>query len=225
MAWSLFQWGARGLYYDTGLGVYVSHIFIPNCVQINLFGHDVRTDELLHVFHVNSVNALPTLADCEAISLAVAGWIAAGTSFFTGVLNSEIFTDRVVAQSIAEFEGPYSERIAVHGGTRVGTPAPSVLTCNMKKSTGVSGRSHRGYFASWPTVVQDFDSADPNQWDGGYVADLIATYSALQAALDTAGYPMVVASRATGHVTPVTAITNVTGQIRNRHSRAAGIGR
>lgn len=224
MAWRLFQWGARGLYYDTGLGVYVAHDLIARCVQVTLFGFDIRGDDLLHVFHCQTTNDPPDSADCSAIAGVVTAWVAGGTNPFHGVINTEIHVTRVIAQSIAEFEGPFAEQAIGAVGTRAGTANPSVLCANLKKSSDHGGRSRRGYFASWPAVAADLLAADHNVWDPAYIQDLLDCYAQLESELGSADYPLVIGSHARNTMYPVTRITSTTPFVRNRHSRAGGIG-
>lgn len=225
MAWTLFQWGSRGLYYDTGLGVYVAHIFIPHAIQITLFGLDGRNDELLHTFHVSTVDPLPSGADCALAATTVHDWVTGGVSPFVHILGDTITVVRVVAQSIAEFEGPYAEVAIGEVGDRGNPASPSVLTLNVKKHGDTTGRSHRGYFATWPTAITDIDIADTNLWTTGYVDKVLATYGDLMGSLGARSLPLAIASRARGELEEVTGLSVVTRAIRNRHTRASGIGR
>lgn len=225
MAWVSFQWGSRGLYWDTGLGVYVAHIFIPHAIQITLFGHDGRNDELLHTFHCATVDPLPSGADCAQAATTVESWVSHGVSPFVHIIGNTITVDRVVAQSIAEFEGPYAEVAIGEVGDRGAGVAPSVLTLNVKKHGDTTGRSHRGYFATWPPVVGDLDVTDTNLWAQGYVDDVLDVYNALMGMLGGVSLPLGIASRARGVMEEVTGLSVVTRAVRNRHTRAAGIGR
>lgn len=225
MAWRLFQWGSRGLYYDTGNGVYVAHIFIPHGVQVTLFGHSQSGEELLHTFHAETVNANPDVTDCTNIAQAVHDWVIAAVNGFHKLCHVNIQFDRVLAQSIAEFEGPFAEVVIGANGTRTGTDLPSVLCMNVKKHSNTAGRSHRGYFATWPAVTADLDSTDANRFDAGYVTDCLDVYGNLLSALAAASAPLVIASRARTALYGVTAVSVVTPAVRSRESRGEGIGR
>jgi len=225
MAWRSFNWGSRGPYYDTGLGVFVAHIFIPNCMQIVLFGLDADNEEVLHVFHARSTNPLPTIGDCTNVGNHVASWVTTGTHKFQGVVNSETQIVRVVVQSIAEFEGPFKETVIGVAGDRAGTPTVPSLCANIKKTSDHGGRSRRGYFASWPTNGEDIDATNPKLWKTNYIVDLEASYNDLMSTLGSGGFPLVIASRARATTYPVLSIDNVTRAIRNRRTREQGIGR
>lgn len=225
MAWRSFQWGSRGLYYDTGLGVYVAHIFIPACVQVTLFGTDESGNELLHVFHAKTTNPLPTSTDCTNIATAVANWVTGGTHPFRGVVNTACEIVRVIAQSIAEFEGPFAEQVIGVAGTRTGTPTVGSLCAVIKKTGDHAGRSRRGYFASWPANGEDIDAVNPNLWKTDFIVDLEATYHDLLSSLGSGSHPLVIASKARGTTYPVVSIDNVTRAIRSRETREFGKGR
>lgn len=225
MSWVLFQWGSRGLYYDTGLGVYVAHEFIDHGIQVTVFGHGEDAEELLHTFHVSATAVLPDSTDCLAVANAVHGWVIDASDGLNKLCHTGVEFDRVVAQSIAEFEGPFAELVIGSSGTRAGDHMPSLLCMNVKKSSDHGGRSRRGYFATWPMVVADKDSTDPSRFDSTYEADCIANYTALMTSVGLSGYPLVIASRSRQTLYPVTAISVVTPAIRSRHSRAEGIGR
>src|SRR5689334_14688871 len=148
VSWVLFQWGSRGLYYDTGLGVYVAHEFIDHGIQVTVFGHGEDAEELLHTFHVSATAVLPDSTDCLAVANAVHGWVIDASDGLNKLCHTGVEFDRVVAQSIAEFEGPFAELVIGSSGTRTGDHMPSLLCMNVKKSSDHGGRSRRGYFAT-----------------------------------------------------------------------------
>src|SRR4051812_741996 len=77
MAWDLFRWGSRGLWYTTPDGdTFMAHVFIPDGVRTVLFGHGEEGQEYLHTFGVQvPAGGPPTFTDCVAINNAVLGWL------------------------------------------------------------------------------------------------------------------------------------------------------
>jgi hypothetical protein len=222
VAWRLFNWGSRGPTYDAGNGVYMAGIFINQCVQVNVQGIDGVGDELEHVFHVAVTNDLPTYDDCLAVADAVGEWYGAN---YIGILPTVIKGVQIVATSAAELDGPQATHdLAFLGGLVLLAPLPSSVTLCIKKSTGLSGRRHRGRFYTWPAwvaVIVESEFLDT------YAASVIGCFLALKATLTAIGAVMVVRSLATpgGNLFPITNFVVVDLHADSQRRRLPGRGR
>lgn len=222
MAWTLFNWGSRGPTWDTGGGVYVAFIPIPNCVQVNLKGHDEDGNELLHVFDVIKSGAPPVYSDCLNIALAVKGWV--NTDFKT-YLRDDTHVDQIVATSRAEVNGPQATvGLLVTGVRATVNPLPSEVTVALKKSSLRAGRSYRGRFFAWPFMEADLQSPDANQVTTEFAALVAGVYSNLIDAMHTGGWELGVASNVLAQVNPVESITMVDLTIDRQGRRSSGRG-
>ena len=203
----------------------MAQILIPHGIQVNLFGHDKRGDELLHVFHVYASNALPTGVDCAAVCSTVNSWAASGTHDYVSLLPTTTFIDRVVATSIAANPGPYAELAIGQVGTNGAQPLPSEVSLALKKACSLSGRRHRGRFFVWPATVGDLDHDDSNLFDVAYVGRAVDTFNQLRSDLASTSKPLVVASYADGQLYDVTTIVAVDAFVDRQGRRGAGRGR
>lgn len=223
MAWRLFHWGTRGFTYDTGGGVYVAFIPIPNCIQINLKGEDATGNELLHVFDVIKSGAPPVLSDCLLAANTVAAW---WTSTFKAFTRTDLTANEVIATSRAVVNGPQATVIINQQGTRAGDtqPLPNAITVAVKKDAGQAGRSYRGRFYIWPFYYGDLDAAFPNLINPTFAGNIITAYDALTTALTAAGVPLGVASNVLGQINPITGLSLVDTTVDVQRRRLPGRG-
>jgi hypothetical protein len=200
----------------------MAEIFINQCVQVNLQGIDGVGDELEHVFHVAVVHDLPTYDDCLAVADAVGAWYGAD---YISVLPTLIKGVQVVATSAAELDGPQATHdLAFLAGSVAEAPLPSSVTLCIKKSTGLSGRRHRGRFYTWPAVVSVIIESE---FKDTYAAAVIAQFLLLKAALTAIDAVLVVRSLATplGNLFPVVNFVAVDLHADSQRRRLPGRGR
>lgn len=226
MAWTLFNWGARGPHYDTGNGVYVATVLIPHCVQVNIKGSLGTGEELLHVFHCSTTDAEPSSGDTDAIAGIVNTWATA--NWGPELVRSSDTIDQIVATSRAVLNGPQSTiGVGVHGGRDGADGAialPASVTVALKKSTGLAGRSNRGRFYAWPMWSSDLDPTFTNILNSAYALLVVEKYTDLLTNLASGGYPMGVASTVNATIRPVTSIVLVDTVVDNQRRRLPGRG-
>jgi hypothetical protein len=219
-AWEEFNWGSRGPHYRVG-GVIVAHFFWENTIQVNLYGHDESNDMLLNVFHVLAPGPVAA-SDCDAVAGAVGGWC---TSTYSTTWALNISSDRVVATDVSVLDSFQSEIAANASGGLLGAAVPSNVTLAVKKSTGLRGRANRGDWYTWPCTVDQLESLDSNLFLASHRDACVAALENLIAALNTAGYALVVASEATGLTHVVKHFVATDRAVDSQRRRLRGRGR
>src|SRR5689334_7522614 len=139
MAWRPFNWGSRGPYFDTGGGIYVAQVLIPQAVQINLRGSTQTGNELMHVFGAITPASPVTYDDCLAVATAVASW-ASVTGGIRGIIPNVTQVNDVVVTARDVVEGPQATLPINTLGTRSGDPAPGSITFALKKAGNRAAR-------------------------------------------------------------------------------------
>jgi hypothetical protein len=220
MAWTLFNWGSRGLHYNAGNGVYVAQVLIPRAMQINLRGFDTYGNELLHVFGAVVASGAVGFSDCDAVAIAVANWASTSGGLKELIPTTfEIVDATVTARDV--LNGPQATRIVGAVGTRAGDAAPGSVTLALKKAGEIAARWARGRFYTWPMVTTDYLE---NAFIGTYVAEAIASYNTLRTDLDAAGYPLVVLSNSHASAEPIQVILAVDSLVDCQRRRLSGRG-
>lgn len=200
-------------------------ILWPHGVQVSLFGHDVRGDELLHVFHVSVLNAIPTVTDTDAVCVTVNNWVGSGTNDYASLLPTTTFVDRVVATSVAEVNGAQSTRAVGVPGILTDRLLPSSVSLCLKKAGISRGRSRRGRVYLWAPDRASLDTADSNLFDATYVTRAVDAWNQLLADLGTRSSPMVIASQVDGLLHLVSTFQAVDSFVDSQRRRLAGRGR
>jgi hypothetical protein len=219
-AWEEFNWGSRGLHYKVG-GVIVAHFFWPNTMQVNLYGHDERNGLLLNVFHVLSPDPVDAAA-CAAVAAAVGDWTNGN---YNNCWAENVSSDRVVVTDVTVLNSWQKELTVNAAGTLIGATVPSQNTLAVKKSTGLSGRAYRGDWYVWPPTISQLEVLDGNLFLESYRDTCVNQLNILISILNTAGYTLVVASQATGQITPVDAFVATDRLVDSQNRRGGGRGR
>ena len=225
MSWRLFNWGSRGPMYDTGGGVYVATLFTPQCIEVVLFGTDCRGDELIHKFDVRAAHSPPTLGDCDLVCTAVHNWCTGGANKYETILSQQVHIDRVVATSVAVFEGPQSELAIGVVGTLHENQLPSEVTKAFKKAGDNVGRSRRGRLYAWPTGSSMLDPDDANKFNTTYLNAANTVFMNLIAGLTAIGQDLVIRSFVRNLLYDVSRFVYVTPFVDHQDRRGAGRGR
>lgn len=199
----------------------MAHFFWPSTLQVNVYGHDESNNMLLNVFHV-STPGLPSLAACEAVAALVADWVDGN---YNNTWAENISSDRVVVTDASEIEGAQAELAVTVAGTLVGTAVPSNVTLAVKKSTGVTGRANRGTWYSWPCTSNQLEVLDSNLFLESHRDAVVTSLNNLKDLLHTAGYDIVVASKASGATPVVVNFVATDRAVDSQRRRLRGRGR
>lgn len=218
--WVAFNWGSRGLNYKVG-GVIVADSLWPKTCQVNLYGHDESNDMLLNVFHVSTPDA-PTDGDVAAIADVVKTW---NEGQYRNVWAENISSDRVVVTDVSAVDSYQTEVPSNTSGGLIGEAVPSNVTLAVKKSTGKRGRANRGDWYTWPCTNNQLETLDSNLFLESHRDACVTVLNALLAALLDAGYPMVVASEATGGTREVKTFVATDRAVDSQRRRLRGRGR
>lgn len=222
MAWRLFQWGARGLWYETDvLGVYMAHIFVVDGVRVVIQAIGGELTEYLNVMHVQVPGGVPaSFGDVTAIAGVFLAWY---NGQYRNMFPSSLTGTQIVATGMASAPAPQALATGLLAGTRTGTQLPGDATLCVKLATHLSGRRHRGRFYAWPAVQSDLQTA--SGYTLAYANALLGVLGNLGAALTTAGYALAVASLTDGQMYPVTAFVAVDRIMDAQRRRLPGRGR
>lgn len=199
----------------------MAHFFWPLTLQVNLYGHDESNDMLLNVFHVHTTD-IPSIADCEAVRDVVIDWV---DGVYNGTWALNVSSDRVVVTDVSVLDGVQAEGAVTVAGVLVGTAVPSNVTLAVKKSTGRAGRRNRGDWYSWPCSANQLEVLDSNLFTEAHRDSVVNALETLRVALQTAGYPMVVASKASGQTREVQAMVATDRAVDSQRRRLRGRGR
>lgn len=218
--WTVFQWGSRGLYHSTGEeGAYVAHIFVPACVQAMLQADGPSGQEYLHIFHFRAPNASPDYSDCLAVAQVVNAWWGAS---YRNMVAPNVVGRRTVATALDAMPSAQATVYTAQPGTRSGTMAPSEISCALAFFTHLNGRRNHGGVRAWPPVVSDVvgDFFTPL-----YLGAIVGVFQNLINAANTAGYPMVVLSRADVAMKTIAGVINIDNVIDSQRRRTVNRGR
>jgi hypothetical protein len=219
VAWTAFVWGSRGPYWDTGIGVYVADRFIPECIQVNVFGRYAGLSDLEHVFHVRSPIVPPDYSTCFDVADVVRNWCS---TTYKALLPEEIRITRVVATAIDRVNGPQAEIVVAIDGTVLGDMMPAATTLCVKKAGTTRGRRRRGRWYTWPTIQGNTAN---NLFVAGYANGIVTGLNLLLSSLDTNGTPMVIGSLTDGLMHDVSTFVLVDLAVDNMRRRGQGRGR
>lgn len=221
MAWSLFMWGSRGLYWKTDVaGIYVAHIPIPSGIRTVLQCENVITgQELLNVFAFMAPGASVSSADCAAVNVFVGTW---WDTAYRHMCNGDVAGRQVVSTGTDVFPAAQATLGLSTVGDRAGTPPPSNLTFAVKFASGVASRRHRGRHYMLPAVEGDFVN---DRVTIGYKNAAVGAFNNLIASANTAGYPLVIMSLVAAALYPVSIAVAVDDVADSQRRRLAGRGR
>jgi hypothetical protein len=218
--WVEFNWGSRGAAYRVG-DVIVAHYTWADTLQVNVYGHDESNNMLLNVFHVHTAD-VPTQADCDAVAASVADWM---NGVYNNTFALNISTDRVVVTDVSAIDSWQAEVPVSAAGTLAGVAVPSNVTLAVKKSTGRAGRANRGDWYSWPCTTAQLETLDSNLFLMSHRDAVVSALNQLRTQLTDAGYPMVVASKASGLTRELLTFVATDRAVDSQRRRLRGRGR
>jgi len=190
VSWDPFQWGSRGQWYHTPVeGIYVAHIFIPNGIRAVLRCSGPDGQEFLHTFHARSPNSHPDFTDCQTVAQTVAAW---WNGQYRNMVGTTVVGRDVVATGIDTVPASQATVVGLLAGLRVGEVLPSEVSCSVKYFTHLSGHTHYGGGRAFPPVATDIAG---DHFSGAYIGAIGGVFQNLINALNTAGYPQVIASK------------------------------
>jgi hypothetical protein len=221
MAWSLFQWGSRGLYWKTDVeGIYVAHIPIPGGIRTVLQAeNNITGQEYLNVLNFKAPGASVSAADCAAVNTLVVTWWNNNYRHMCAIL---VVGRQVVSTGMDVFPAAQASQALAFPGDRAGVINTSATTLAVKFATGVASRRHRGRHYAFPAVENDVAG---DQFTSAYVTALVGVWDNLIAAAQTAGYPLVIASLADAALYLVSTAIAVDATVDSQRRRLPGRGR
>jgi len=223
MAWRLFNWGSRGLHYETLPGVYVAAIYIPRCIQGTLFAENTGTgQQLLNVFDFEAPATPVTAADCQAVdNILVTWWVNA----YRALCGNTIRARRAVAVGRDQVEAATWEIAMSTDGTRGAAVNPTEVTLCLKFAGNNIGRNRRGRHYAFPGVATDLVSGGVDRFTNVYVSAATSVFASLVTDATAAGYPLRVASNVRQALYPVSHVVAVDDLIDSMRRRSSGRGR
>ena len=218
--WSLFQWGSRGLWYTTAEdGIYVEHVFFPNGIRVVLEATGPSGQQYLHVIHMRAPNSAPDYTDCLTAAQTVGSWWG---SDYRNMVSTVVVGRRVVATGINSVPASQATVALTLAGTRLGTVAPSEISCAIQWTTHVSGRRNHGGQRSMPPTAPDFAG---DHFTAGYMTAIRGVWQNLLNQANAAGYPVVIASLADAALKTVAAINIIDDVVDSQRRRTVNRGR
>jgi len=215
MAWSLFQWGSRGLWYQTDfVGIYAMHIFVPDAVRIVVRGQGTAGQELIHAFHAKNPSGTPDYTFCLLCANTVSQWV---TNFYRHYWASGIHLNDVTVTGCDSAPAAQAQVSNTVAGDRTGISLPSSITLRLKFGTNTSGRRHLGGASLWPANESDY--LDEDRFQPAYVSSAIATFTTLLSQMNAAGCPLAIFSTAAGAVYPILRVLAVDDIVDSRRRR------
>lgn len=215
MAWSLFQWGSRGLWYKTDfVGIYAMHIFIPDAVRIVVRGQGTAGQELMHTFHAKNPAGAPDYAFCLSTANIVSQWV---TNFYRHFWASGIHLNDVTVTGCDTAPASQAQVSNNVAGDRAGISLPSSITCRLKFGTNTSGRRHLGGASVWPANENDY--LDEDRFQPAYMSAIISTFNQLLFLMNAGGSPLAIASYAAGQAYPILRVLAVDDIVDSRRRR------
>ena len=189
LAWRLFRWGSRGFYYDIGAeDVYVAARFIPNTVRVVMRFQGPEGQTILNIFHARTGGPV-AYGDCFVIATSFINW---WSSQYKNMVNNTYYLNSVTAVGIDRFNSAQDVEFSAVAGSRIGPAwAPEQTLC-VKASTHTAGRRYRGRVYPLPGVSSDL--INPDRVTLLYRSAITGVLNNLLAQMNTAGYPLVVAS-------------------------------
>jgi len=222
MAWDLFRWGGRGLWYTTGVeGIYMAHVLIAGACRVVLQVRDNQGDVLMNTFHVKVPIAPVTHEHCVAIAGQVAGW---WDSDYRHMCNDQITGFQVVvtgADAVPAFQ--FAQGLTT-AGDRIGSGLTTSVTLAIKGQTGLAGRRFRGRQYMFPATALDLEPLDPDLFIASYKDAAAGVWNNLVSGLGAGGYLVGVGSYVNAQVYPYTNYIAVDRNVDAQRRRLRGRG-
>lgn len=223
MSWRLFNWGARGEWYETDVpGIFtMAHVFIPDGVRVVLQGAGLYNQELINVIGVQVPGGgPPSVGDCLNIATAVRGW---WENTYHNMVPATTIMSQIVATSLATAPAPQAQLTSPVVGTRAGTQVSDEVSLCLKLATNLTGRRQRGRFYAWPAVLTDL--ATPDIFTVGYVSAMRLALGDLGSRLTAAGYVWAVISPTDAAMKPIVRAVAVDAIVDSQRRRTTQHGR
>jgi hypothetical protein len=222
MAWRLFQWGSRGLWWETDIpGVYMAHIYIADGVRVVIQAESSENQNMLNVIHARVPGGGPPgFGDVSTIASTVFDWF---NTQYRHMFPSTIVGTQIVATGMNAANAAQRQIGLVLGGDRTGPQLPADATLCFKLATNSSGRRRRGRFYPFPACQADLEA--PSAYTVAYRNAMQGVLGNLGAALASAGYPWAEASLADGVLYNITDVISVDRLMDHQDRRLPGRGR
>lgn len=142
----------------------------------------------MHVFHARGPNAAPDYTDCLTVAQTVNAWWG---SNYRNMVHSTTVGRRTVATGMDTVPAAQATVYTAITGARTGNPAPSEISCALQFFTHLSGRRNHGGARGFSPVTTDFSG---DHFTPGYLVAMQGVFQNLINAMNTAGYPLAIAS-------------------------------
>lgn len=220
MAWREFQWGSRGLAWETDEeGIFMMHRYITDGIRIHVEGFDTGAGTVMHVLHALNPGGVADYSACLDVALATSNWVE---SSYKNMFPSSRAVRRVVATAMNARDAAQAVIAVVHTGVRGGTASPNSIACAVDFTTRSSGRRRHGGPRCFAPTNGDW-AAD--RFTAGYLSALQGVWNNLLAALAVGGHPLSVASMTDLTCYPVQDISIRDDILDTQKTRLPGHGR
>ena len=222
MAWDLFQWGSRGLWYTTGVeGIYMAHILIPGGIRVVLQTRDDQGSVLMNTMHVRVPDPPTSHEQCVAAAGVVKEW---WDSQYRHLCNNQITGYQVIATA-TDAVPAFQHAIGLDtAGDRTGPAVTTSVTLAVKAQTGIAGRRHRGRVYLLPATMLDLEPLDPDLFIDSYRVAAEGVWNNLIGNFNTATLLMGVGSYADAKIYPIASFIAVDRNVDSQRRRLRGRG-
>lgn len=220
MAWREFNWGSRGLAWETDEeGIYMAHRYIINGIRIHVEGTDTGAGVLLHTLAALNPGGVADYSACLDVALAVSNWVEAS---YKNMWPSTRIVRRVVATGMNAPNAAQAVIAVTHTGVRGGTASPNNLACAVDFTTRTTGRRRHGGPRAFSPTNGDLVG---DRFTASYLSAMAGVWANLLAVLNVGGHPLAVASLVDQICYPVQDITIRDDVIDTQKTRLPGHGR
>jgi hypothetical protein len=166
----------------------LAHIFIPNGIRIVMEATGPGGQQYMHVFHARGPNVTPDYTDVLTAAQTVNAWWGGQ---YRQMVMSGVVGRRTVATGMNTVPAAQATVYTSLPGLRAGVIAPSEVSCAVQFFTHLSGRRNHGGARGFPPVTTDYNG---DHFTGAYLGAMQGVFQNLINAMNTAGYPLAIAS-------------------------------
>jgi len=197
----------------------MAHVFIPGWIECTLEATGPGGQQWLHKISFRSGNASPDYSDCLTVAQTVAGW---WSSNYRNMVTSGITARRAVATAGDAMPSAQATVFIGTPGLRAGVQAPSEVSAAMLFFTHLNGRRNHGGPRSWSPTNSDING---DHFTAAYMTAIVGVWQNLINAANTAGFPVVVASRTDVQLKTIAGVVAIDDVIDSERRRTINRGR
>lgn len=197
----------------------MAHVFIPGWIEATLEATGPSGQQWLHKIGFRSPNASPDYSDCLTVAQTVATW---WNSNYRNMVSSQVVGRRVVATAGDAMPSAQATVLLTLAGNRTGVQAPSEISAAMAFFTHLNGRRNHGGPRSWAPVTADLNG---DHFNSAYMGAIVGVWQNLINAANTAGFPVVIASRTDSQLKTVAGVIAIDDIVDSERRRTINRGR